>query len=222
MTPHHIPTCWSFPPFLLSLPYSVNSCEILNLEFESFGNTSTRVLSEKLWAADLWIALIYNPFHFNWEGEQSRDFLSVSEYFVHKRLQKSKYHINILISGQWIYFRPLPSSLFKNSHIISKKYSKKLGRNLLNYIIKTRCCFRLRQNYSKTPFSFVNASETREKELHLGDFSSIFWNSDVLIFTISLSVCLSSILEERHNSLGGIFQKSSGHIFWCLNRVQFK
>ena len=127
-----------------------------------------------------------------------------------------------MISGQWIYFRPLPSSLFKNSHIISKKYSKKLGRNLLNYIIKTRCCFRLRQNYSKTPFSFVNASETREKELHLGDFSSIFWNSDVLIFTISLSVCLSSILEERHNSLGGIFQKSSGHIFWCLNRVQFK
>ena len=46
----------------------------------------------------------------------------------------------------------------------SWKYFRKWGRNFLTYIITARCLFRLRQNYSKTPFFFVNTfQETRNR-----------------------------------------------------------
>ena len=74
----------------------LNSHEIVNLEFKCC--TSTCVLSEKLWATDLW-TLIYNchfsPLYFNWEGKQGLTlYFWVYIWFIKHYIYK--HYINIL------------------------------------------------------------------------------------------------------------------------------
>ena len=101
---------------------------------------------------------ISHPLYLNREGERWV-FSSLSEYiwFI-------KHYINLLKTFGHVIFKFRQMYTFVKIITTSWKYFRKWGRNFLNYIITARCFFRLRQNYSKTPFFYVNTfQETRDR-----------------------------------------------------------